>query len=1095
MTNQRNLQLTEKEKFLLNELNDLINKDVEQFIIEKIGIENPSYYQKRQFINSLLSQINENNISKLKSTNFFNKIIESTKHFTENHYSKLLKEENDKKEEINENNINSNDNKILEKLTSIDDDVSFIEKIKEKDEKIPLIFYNIKNNQFIEISMSKDYYIGERDNRYYYLSKLKEIFNLENPISEKEKNESNSELESLDKILGEEYVLTVDNFRKMVKIYYRLISNINLIIMGETGCGKTLLISKLYELLNNGEKINSDYKINIHGGFTDEDIIKKIEKINNEINQKENLDNKKIWVFIDEINTCKSMGLFSEIICNHSCNGKKLNNNLVFIGACNPYRKSKNAQKINGLIYNNHKNQTITLYNVNPLSHSLMNFVYYFGSLSKEDEEKYIKAIIEDIFNENEEELKDVSTKILCEGHTYVKNNGDSSLVSLREINRFKMCFKFFQNYYENKKIVLNENDIQNDQTIIKKKSIILSLYTCYYLKISDNRLRSQFNNQIKNKDNDPNDIMTSYIPEKDKIEKNFQFSSILESEEKFILSQIDLENGIAENRPLRDNLFLLFVSINLNIPIFIIGKPGCSKTLSVNLIDRAMTGKYSKKKFFRKYPALFKTWFQGTDTTTPQEVENLFITAENKVNKSNSNKSLEFYGQHPISLILFDEIGLCEISDKKPLKVLNFKLESETSVIKEEKEKKYLSFIGISNWTLDASKMNRGFTLSVPELHDSLDDLEETCKEIVKSINKDLWNEQKKYMKIFKALYHAYHEYKKKVDVKEAMNPLCHGSRDFYFLIKNVAFSFNDLLKKKIEYNVKDEIKIVTCAIERNFDGLHLENNIESTQLFKQLYIEERFKEDVREKEFANFETNKKDVIGNIISNIYDKNSRNLILITKSSLNLLLVETLLKKLEEINKKNKIKPIFKIGSSFEDDKGEEYKLKIINQIQEHAKNGDLLILQKPSNVFPSLFELFNLNYLKQNGKNYARISVGKSREQFIEINENFKVILLFDKDEIKNILQPLASRFEKIEIDFSDLLKEEEISRAISIEKTINKLIQIKLSKDKQLNYDLNSLIINLDLEEIQSMIYYCKNNNLTDEKKYIYEKIIPALP
>ena len=53
----------------------------------------------------------------------------------------------------------------------------------------------------------------------------------------------------------------------------------------------------------------------------------------------------------------------------------------------------------------------------------------------------------------------------------------------------------------------------------------------------------------------------------------------------------------------------------------------------------------------------------------------------------------------------------------------------------------------------------------------------------------------------------------------------------------------------------------------------------------------------------------------------------------------------------------------------------------------------------------------------------------------------------------------------------------------------------MKLSNDKQLNYDLSSLIINLDLEEIQSMIYYCKNNNLTDEKKYIYEKIIPALP
>ena len=46
------------------------------------------------------------------------------------------------------------------------------------------------------------------------------------------------------------------------------------------------------------------------------------------------------------------------------------------------------------------------LYNVNPLSHSLMNFVYYFGSLEKNDEEKYIEAIIEGIFKEKEYKLK-----------------------------------------------------------------------------------------------------------------------------------------------------------------------------------------------------------------------------------------------------------------------------------------------------------------------------------------------------------------------------------------------------------------------------------------------------------------------------------------------------------------------------------------------------------------------------------------------------------------------------------------------------------------------------------------------------------------
>lgn len=149
LENQRELELRQNEELLFN---NLINIDVEHFITGNIGIDNPSYYQKRQFINSLLSQITEDNIRKLKTDNtIFNKIIESTKHFTENHYSKLLKgekEENkgenkdDKNEDINNENIsNSIDDKILEKLSSIDDQ-SLIENLKKKDENIPLIFYN-----------------------------------------------------------------------------------------------------------------------------------------------------------------------------------------------------------------------------------------------------------------------------------------------------------------------------------------------------------------------------------------------------------------------------------------------------------------------------------------------------------------------------------------------------------------------------------------------------------------------------------------------------------------------------------------------------------------------------------------------------------------------------------------------------------------------------------------------------------------------------------------------------------------------------------------------------------------------------------------
>jgi hypothetical protein len=194
---------------------------------------------------------------------------------------------------------------------------------------------------------------------------------------------------------------------------------------------------------------------------------------------------------------------------------------------------------------------------------------------------------------------------------------------------------------------------------------------------------------------------------------------------------------------------------------------------------------------------------------------------------------------------------------------------------------------------------------------------MKETCEQIVKSINPYLWKEQEKYKQVFESLYKSYYNYKKdlyeKYELDESKNPLCHGSRDFYFLIKNVAYSFDNLLKQKKEYSLENEIKIITNAIERNFDALNIKN-IKSYKLFKKYYISNRFEnEENKEKEFENFEDNEKDVIKNIISNIKDKNSRNLLLITKSSLNILLVETLLKNLNN-NNENKIKPIFKIGS-------------------------------------------------------------------------------------------------------------------------------------------------------------------------------------
>ena len=78
----------------------------------------------------------------------------------------------------------------------------------------------------------------------------------------------------------------------------------------------------------------------------------------------------------------------------------------------------------------------------------------------------------------------------------------------------------------------------------------------------------------------------------------------------KVLIDLIELDKGIGKNNLLKENLFLLFLSVVTTIPLIIIGKPGTGKSLSAQLIYKSMKGKYSKNKFFRKYPQIIQTYF-----------------------------------------------------------------------------------------------------------------------------------------------------------------------------------------------------------------------------------------------------------------------------------------------------------------------------------------------------------------------------------------------------------------------------------------------------------------------------------------------------
>ena len=109
-------------------------------------------------------------------------------------------------------------------------------------------------------------------------NKIKEINNEEEEedeedILEYEENTTNKTLFEI----ADNYIFTPENYLQMIIILQRIKANIPVIIMGDKGIGKTSLITKLSELVNNGNK-NRFIILNIHSSTTDKDIISFLEK-------------------------------------------------------------------------------------------------------------------------------------------------------------------------------------------------------------------------------------------------------------------------------------------------------------------------------------------------------------------------------------------------------------------------------------------------------------------------------------------------------------------------------------------------------------------------------------------------------------------------------------------------------------------------------------------------------------------------------------------------------------------------------------------------------------------------------------------------
>lgn len=72
-------------------------------------------------------------------------------------------------------------------------------------------------------------------------------------------------------------------------------------------------------------------------------------------------------------------------------------------------------------------------------------------------------------------------------------------------------------------------------------------------------------------------------------------------------LDGVDLGPNIARNQALKENVFMMVICVELRIPLFLVGKPGSSKSLAKTIVADAMQGDAARTPVFRSLKSVGK--------------------------------------------------------------------------------------------------------------------------------------------------------------------------------------------------------------------------------------------------------------------------------------------------------------------------------------------------------------------------------------------------------------------------------------------------------------------------------------------------------
>ena len=840
---------------------------------------------------------------------------------------------------------------------------------------------------------------------------------------------------STDSSLRPSYVLTADNVLKMALIMLRVRAKVPVVIVGETGCGKTSLIRYLAQVC----KVTL-HVFTFHAGIKEEEILQFIENVIE--NAERNLGKHKTWIFLDEINTCDHIGLLSNIICCRKLGPVSLPPNLSLLAACNPYRVRNDRQILTaGLQVRNARAQKLLkdqysclVYRVNPLPSSLLTHIWDYGSLRAIDENAYIERMLHELGPSGKVKLM---TDLIFASHEFLRQKENNSLcVSLRDVNRYRILFQWFQHSTKERSDLQEhvvqeagkheETDQQFDSTT---RAIVLALAHCYQLRLSDSRERLDYQRKMVS-------IFKTFCTDVNKYPRPFpescdQFDSIIRAEQEDYLHRMEIPESIAKNGALLENVFVLLTCILNRIPVFITGKPGSSKSLAMQLIRSNLRGRDSKDKYFRKLPQLYIVSYQGSESSTSDGIQKVF------------QKAMK-YREHTeraevLPVVLLDEIGLAEVSPHNPLKVLHGLLEPEKGSLPE------VAVVGISNWVLDPAKMNRAIHLSRPEPNE--DDLYQTGVSIFSAVCRKQAEHPviHMYLRNIAATYLEYY-------TKQTFANF-HGLRDYYSFVKCFASIISQIfISDKSEDDLKNMIR---KSFARNFGGI-----LRGPRTIGHLFIKKSFLKDSANKDLEDCEIPLMDLIKD---NLKDRESRHLLLISKG-------DSAVGILKQILEDSTQEYVLIYGSRFEEDLSENYSYRILSSIILHMERPCVLILKDLDEIYGSLYDMLNKSYVQIGKKKNCRVALGPFSNPMCQVHDDFRCVVIVEEGEVPHSDPPFLNRFEKQMLRYSDVLNSDQ-KRAIS--KLRSWVESVSYLQDDTTVFNERSLFVGYHEETLPSLVLW----------------------